>query len=69
MYKCQKCGYNVKHNIPCKKIIIETRDKEYNIPYIGKDGKDYIKTTVGTEIVKELKVCSRCEKEFNNENN
>lgn len=68
MYKCQKCGWVSKPGHSCKKIVTRIREKEYNLPFIGRDGKENIKTTKGTEIAQELKVCARCERNFKREN-
>ena len=57
MFKCHRCKKAIGPAIPPITIITETRPKVYR-NYI--EGRDPIESK-GWEIVKEIKVCKRCE--------
>lgn len=56
MFKCDICHKTTKSSEKQNKKVVETRDKTYH--YVDKNGKE--KTSQGTEIVKEIKVCDEC---------
>lgn len=56
MYKCDICNKITKRREKQNKKVIETRNKTYY--YTDKTGKE--KTSVGTEIVKEINLCDEC---------
>lgn len=60
MFRCDICHKASKSGEKQNKKVIETRDKTYH--YIDKYGKE--KTSEGTEIVKEIKVCDECIKKI-----
>ena len=52
MYICSKCKKSTEPGEKINKVIVETREVEYNY----KDGQKF----KGWEIVKEINVCIRC---------
>ncbi len=75
MYRCQVpfCNVNVPGNTPALRIVVESREKEYparenaNKIRISGKKKPILKSDrggVGSEIVRELKVCRRCYDSF-----
>ena len=50
-FRCERCGKAVPNGVPASKIVTQTRHRSY--PH-----------SVGTEIVKELLVCTKCAKEL-----
>ncbi len=65
MFKCQKCKQTTKPNEKLNKVVIATREKEYTNKFIDKNGREQVKITNGTEIVKELNLCEKCVKKEN----
>ena len=65
MFKCQKCKQTTKPNEKLNKVVIATREKEYTNKFIDKNGREQVKITYGTEIVKELNLCEKCAKKEN----
>lgn len=59
-YICDNCGKNTPPNVPCNKLVVETRPKTY--VQVHKDKAGFVRETRthGTEIVKEAKLCSSC---------
>uniref|UniRef100_A0A6M3LLX8 Uncharacterized protein n=1 Tax=viral metagenome TaxID=1070528 RepID=A0A6M3LLX8_9ZZZZ len=57
MFRCELCKKVIGPGIPSYKKVIETREKIYQIK--DKETKK-VKETKGTEIVKEISVCSSC---------
>ena len=65
MFKCDKCGRITK---PCEKLVkkpIITRDRVYQEVSKNKCGRDTVKTTFGSEIVKEINLCEKCSSSSN----
>jgi DNA-directed RNA polymerase subunit M/transcription elongation factor TFIIS len=72
MFKCQNCGNVVPPKTKCRKIILQSRTKEY--PYRSKCNKGYVNKGKffkerdhaddhggsGKEIAKEIMVCPEC---------
>jgi len=61
MYRCQKCGKVSGSGEPAHKTITETRQKEYS-----NDDRGRTRLTYGTEIVKELTICTKCAEKLSN---
>jgi len=76
MYKCQLCGEIVPKGTACRKVILETRNKEYparrkaNQGYDRRDGGNFRSNRssdkmddyggVGHETAKEVNACEKC---------
>ena len=56
MFKCEKCGRITEPGEKQHKKVIETREKIYK----NEDKHGNIKTSKGTEIVKEINICEEC---------
>ena len=56
MFRCEKCGRITKPNEKQYKQIVQTREKTYK----NEDKYGNIKTSKGTEIVKEIKISEKC---------
>ena len=63
MFKCQQCGKSTKSNQPENKVIMETRDKNYENT-VRKSRYNKQKFSNGWEIVKEIRVCPKCYKQI-----
>lgn len=58
MFKCEKCGRTTRTGEKQHKKVIETREKNYtNLDTYGNK-----KTSKGWEIVKEINICEKCNK-------
>ena len=73
MFVCDKCKEVTALMEPCNRLVVETRPKVYRVVKIIENFKDEgVKTekvteTTGTEIVKELRLCSLCYAKSKNE--
>lgn len=56
MFRCEMCGNITQSGEKQHKKVVETRNRVYH--YLDKYGKE--KTSKGTEIVKEIKICEKC---------
>lgn len=59
-YICDDCDKPVPEKTTCNKFVTEIRSKKYEIILKDKNGFIRKKVSYGTEIVKELKLCSPC---------
>lgn len=66
MFICQRCNKVTALKEPCNKVVVETRPKVYKSVKVIESFKDEDKKiekvieSRGTEIVKELRLCSLC---------
>lgn len=60
MFKCFKCGKITLPREKASKIVLETREVEYTNKRRTKKGKEIIKVSNGTEIVREEVICQKC---------
>ena len=66
MFKCDRCDKITDVREPCHKVVVETRPKIYKtIKVIENFKEEGVKTervieSKGTEIVKELRLCTKC---------
>ena len=63
MFKCSKCGQTSRQGEKPTKFVVETREKDYVI--YDDHGTEYQRKK-GSEIAKEVVVCSQCYKELTN---
>ena len=68
MFKCQKCNKNTEPREKQHKIPVLYRDKVYQHEHMKKNGKTYITTSYGKEIIKEIDVCEECFSKHEDEN-
>lgn len=59
-YICDDCKKTTEPKQPCNKLVTETRPKTYVKQHKDKAGFVRETRTHGTEIVKELKLCTSC---------
>ncbi len=66
MFKCDRCNEVTALREPCNKVVVETRPRVYRSVKVIESFKDEDKKiekvieSRGTEIVKELRLCSKC---------
>lgn len=65
MYRCQMCGQSTKPGDPIRRVVMKTREKDYQPRKYKLPGKNKMEVRdpggCGREIVKELAVCGVCE--------
>ena len=56
MFRCEMCGKITRQGEKQHKKILKTRKRTYH--YLDKKGQE--KTSIGSEIVKEINICEKC---------